>query len=236
MEFIKRVAKCVRWPVSAGPFQGTQCLPTKGGDAVVAKLAGTYEMEIFHAFESAIRRSPDTIVDVGAAEGFYVASLARAVPEARVIAYEAKPEWQKRVKEITSINGVAERCEVQGFCDGNEFQRMLQSADGRSVFVLMDIEGGEFELLRPNILPLLTTTELLVELHEPESRMAGDALIRMLETSHLVNVIWQVEKRSLSDVKSPMWRLAATFLPSIRRRLEEGRAYRMRWMHAVPRH
>jgi hypothetical protein len=234
MEFIKRVARCVRWPVSAGPFRGTQCLPTKGGDALVAKLAGTYEMEIFPAFRGAIRRSPDTIVDVGAAEGFYVASLARAVPEARVIAYEAKPEWQKRVKEITSINAVAERCEVRGFCDKNEFQTLLRASLGRRLFVLMDIEGGEFELIDEEVLPFLSNVELLVELHERDSREDGEVLIRLLTGSHEVDVIWGNETRSPLDIKSLGWRIAATLLPPIRQRLDEGRGYRMRWLHAVP--
>lgn len=234
MYTIKRVAGKVRWSVSAGPFAGTLCRLTEGGDGIVAKLAGTYEMEIYPAFVAASRRSPELVVDIGSAEGFYVAGLARVFPDAKVVAYEAKTLWQERIRSLVLANGVADRCEVRGFCDKTEFHRVLETARGKNVFVLMDIEGGEFDLIDEDVLPLLSNTELLVELHERDSRVNGEALIRLLQSSHKVNVIWGNETRSPRDVKSLGWRMAATLLPPVRQRLNEGRGYRMRWMHAVP--
>jgi len=234
MRRLKSILAAVRWTVSAGPFKGTVCRFTKGGDGVVAKLAGTYEIEIQPAFESAIGRSPELIVDVGAAEGFYVAGLARACPNAKVVAYEAKENWQERIRSITEANGVDDRCEIRGFCDAKEFRRMLEANFKQRVFILMDIEGGEFSLLTPEVMPLLVDTELLVELHESESRLQGDALVAMLGASHNIEVIWAKPERAISDPPSLGWRLAATLLPPVRRRLDEGRAYHMRWLHAVP--
>jgi hypothetical protein len=236
MNVVECALKPFRWTVSAGPFKGTVCRFTEGGDGVVAKLAGTYEMEIHPAFESAIGRFPNLVVDVGSAEGFYVAGLARACPGAHMIAYEAKEVWRERIKSITKANGVGDRCEVRGFCDKGEFRRLLDTATGKSVFVLMDIEGGEFDLVDEEILPVLSNTELLVELHERDSRGRGDALIRLLERSHEVNVIWGNETRLPSDVPSLGWRMAARLLPPIRKRLDECRGYRMRWLHALPVH
>lgn len=234
MNPIKRVAGKVPWAVSSGPFAGTVCRMTEGGDGIVAKLAGTYEMEIYPAFIEALRHSPDLIIDIGSAEGFYVAGMARACPGAEVIAYEAKPVWQERIRSVVLANGVADRCEVRGFCDKTEFHRMLGTVRDQRVFVLMDIEGGEFDLIDEEVVPLLSNTELLVELHERDSRANGDALVRLLEGSHKVNNIWSNEARSPRDVKSLGWRIAATLLPPVRQRLDEGRGYRMRWLHAVP--
>jgi hypothetical protein len=191
-------------------------------------------MEIHAAFELAFQRQPQLVVDVGSAEGFYVAGMARACPGAEVIAYEEKPVWQERIRNITKANGVEGRCEVRGFCSKNEFCRVLMAASGQRVFVLMDIEGGEFELIDKDVLSLLSSTELLVELHEHDSRVNGDALVRLLEGSHKVSVIWGNDARSPCDVKSLGWRLASTLMPPIRKRLDEGRGYRMRWLHAVP--
>lgn len=231
----KSLLNAIQWRVSSGPFQGTRCQVTSSGDGVVAKLVGTYEYEIYPAFRSAIARRPSVVVDIGAAEGFYVSALARAVPGARVIAYEAKPEWQDRIKELAALNEVARRCEIRGFCDKEEFRRLLATEQER-LFVLMDIEGGEFSLLEPDIFPLLGGTELLVELHEPNGRASGDALASMLQQTHEVTLIWAHEKRSPKDIRSPGWRMAATMLPPIRARLDEGRVYRMRWLHAVAKH
>lgn len=234
MNPIKCVAGKLPWAVSSGPFAGTVCRLTEGGDGVVAKLAGTYEMEIYPAFVAASRRSPELVVDIGSAEGFYVAGLARVCPDAKVVAYEAKTLWQERIRSVVLANGVADRCEVRGFCDKTEFHRVLGTARGKRVFVLMDIEGGEFDLIDKEVLSLLSNTELLVELHERESRVNGEALIRLLESSHKVNVIWSNETRAPRDVKSLGWRIAATLLPPVRQRLDEGRGYRMRWLHAAP--
>jgi len=234
MKAIKTLVSCVPLWVAAGPFIGTRCQVTSTGDGVVAKLAGTYEMEIYPAFTAAIRRRPEVVVDIGAAEGFYVSALARALPEARVVAYEAKSEWQHRIMQLAEFNAVAGQCETRGFCDAGEFRRLLDQEKQQRIFILMDIEGGEFSLLTPEVVPRLSRAELLVELHEPADRLSGDALVSMLGATHNVEVIWADEKRRAGDVPAPGWRLAARLLPPIRRRLCEGRVYRMRWMHAVP--
>ncbi|MBE2179863.1 MAG: hypothetical protein IAE97_05280 [Chthoniobacterales bacterium] len=208
---------------------------TGTGDGVVAKLAGTYEMETYRAFERAMRNRPALFVDIGAAEGFYVSAFARAVPGVRVIAYEAKEEWRHRIRRSAERNGVASRCDLRGFCDPAEFRRLLGEAGKEPIFILMDIEGGEFDLLNEETLPLLGHAELLVELHESESREPGDALAEMFRRTHAVELIWAKGSRSLEDVCSPWWKLACSLLPPVRRRLDEGRAYKMRWMHAVPR-
>ena len=234
MNPLKTLLNLVPLNVSTGPFRGTRCKLTSTGDGVVAKLAGTYEMEIFPAFASAIARKPARAIDVGAAEGFYVAALARALPETRVIAYEAKQEWWVRIEQLLSLNRVASSCEIRGFCDRAEFSRVLQDDGGGTTFILMDIEGGEFDLLNEDTLPLLGNTELLVELHEGESREPGDALAEMFRRTHAVELIRAKGSRSLDDVCSPWWKLACSLLPPVRRRLDEGRAYKMRWMHAVP--
>lgn len=231
----KSLLNAFPWRVAGGPLRGTRCRITSTGDGVLAKLAGTYEEEIYPALADAVARCPAVVVDIGAAEGFYVSGLARAVPGARVIAYEAKAEWQGRIRHLAGLNGVAERCEIRGFCDSAEFRRLLESELGRSMFLLMDIEGGEFNLLTPTTVPMLSDAELLVELHEPAERSAGDALALMLGASHDVEMIWAREVRVPREVSSPAWRIAATLLPPVRRRLQEGRAYRMRWLHAVPR-
>jgi hypothetical protein len=234
MNILKQFCNWLPLGVAAGPFRGTRCKLTSTGDGVVAKLAGTYEMEIYPAFEAAIRHHPAVVVDIGAAEGFYVAGLARALPAARVVAYEAKKEWWARIEQLMSLNGVASRCEIRGFCDREEFARMLAATKGAQVFILMDIEGGEFELLDQDTLPLLGHAELLVELHEPESRAMGDDLAVKLGETHRVDLIWAKETRTALDVPAVGWRLTAQALPAVRQRLDEGRAYHMRWLHAVP--
>lgn len=232
---IKTILK--EWPfrVSYGPFKGTKCFFTSSGDGVIAKLAGTYELEIYPAFNAAIQSTPDIVVDIGAAEGFYVAGLARALPGAKVIAYEAKDQWHERIQRLLAVNKVSESCEIRGFCDRVTFLSLLRECPAARLFLLMDIEGGEFDLLTPETIPLLANAELLVELHEPESRNAGDAVAEGLAPSHDVKFYWSRSERSSNDVAYGWWKLAASLLPAVRERLNERRAYKMRWLYAKPR-
>jgi hypothetical protein len=232
---MKSILNLCPMSVSSGPFRGTKCLFTSSGDGVVAKLAGTYEMEIYPAFLKAIESKPHIVADIGAAEGFYVAGLARELPNARIIAYEAKTEWHGRISNIMEINGVPARCEIRGFCDRDAFRALINEVGSGRLFILMDIEGGEFELLTSDIIPLLFNTELLVELHEPDSRACGDALVAALSPSHEVNLYWSREGRTGGDVPRGFWKWATSLFPTVRQRLNERRVYKMRWLHAVPR-
>jgi hypothetical protein len=196
-------------------------------------LAATYEKELHPAWRRVIESVPELIVDVGAAEGTYLAGLARAVPDAHLVAFEAKLEWQDRVKLTLALNGVGARCEVRGFCDRTEFRRVLEEGVGRKAFVLMDIEGGEFELLDVEAIRLARDVSFIIELHERDGREAGEALADSFRASHEVEIVWEQEQpRSWRDVPDLKWRLAARLLPAINSRLAEGRGYRMRWLCA----
>src|SRR5215218_7302739 len=69
--------------VRSGPFAGTaysRDLLVDSGDAV-AKLVGTYEMELHPVVEAWISEPPRRLVNVGAAEGFYAVGFARVLPK-----------------------------------------------------------------------------------------------------------------------------------------------------------
>jgi hypothetical protein len=233
MDILKTVLNVIPLKVASGPFRGTRCRFTDTGDGVVAKLLGTYECELHAAFCEAIAGQPELVVDVGAAEGFYVAALARALPEARVIAYEAKLSWHPRLQENLDINRVAERCELRGLCEAADFASLAASNRGKRMLLIMDIEGAEFQLLSEEAITHLKNADLLIELHEPTSREAGDNLIASLEKSHEVEVLWQMP-RSSRDIKPFAGRAVASVFPPLFKRIDEGRIYRMRWLWARP--
>jgi hypothetical protein len=62
-----------------GPFAGLMYprdLLLAQADAPIAKLLGTYEQELHPVFEEVIAKQPRTIIDIGAAEGYYAVGLA----------------------------------------------------------------------------------------------------------------------------------------------------------------
>ncbi len=68
--------------------------------------------------EEICRIQPDVIVDLGAAEGYYAAGLARRNPQANVIAFEIhRPAWSM-IRRLGTINGVTEaRLKILGAAD-----------------------------------------------------------------------------------------------------------------------
>src|SRR5215216_3563254 len=91
--------------VSGGPFAGLQ-YPDTSAHSLVPKLLGIYERELHGAVEDAIRARPATIVNVGAADGYYAVGLARRCPEARSVAYEADPQQRDLLSRVAARNGV----------------------------------------------------------------------------------------------------------------------------------
>ena len=139
VRILKTLLQPIGLRVNAGPFKGLRCYPTESGDAVIAKVCGTYEMEIFPAVEEIIARKPQIVADIGAAEGFYVAGFASRLHESQIIAYEAKPEWQERIRNLLRLNRLGQSVVIRGFCGKDELQTLAHEvASAERSFVFMD--------------------------------------------------------------------------------------------------
>src|SRR5438445_9468790 len=87
----ERVFALTRGRVIAGPFQGLTYVSTARGSSIGPKLLGTYEIELREVVEEIIRRGYKTIINIGAGEGYYGVGLAKRMPDARVICFDAEP-------------------------------------------------------------------------------------------------------------------------------------------------
>ena len=162
----RRIARETGGRVLQGPFKGLEYhLPRSVGSALEPKLLGTYELELHAAVEDMVGRRPRTLINVGAAEGFYSVGLARRLPELKVIAFETDPDGQALALELARRNGVEDRLAVHGHCDQATLARALGDA-AQPVTILVDVEGFEGELLDLDSMPQLARADLLVEIHE----------------------------------------------------------------------
>src|SRR2546423_12652663 len=90
--------------VRAGPFAG---LRYPDNLIQIPKLLGTYELELHPAVERLIASRPTTVVNVGAAEGYYAVGLARRLPDARILAFDIDERSQEHCRRLAALNGVA---------------------------------------------------------------------------------------------------------------------------------
>lgn len=162
-----------RGRILAGPFKGMRYGWASVGSVLTPKILGTYERETAPFMEKILSSAYDSIIVVGCAEGYYAVGLARALPNARVHAFDIEKKAQTFTRLAARLNHVADRVHVGAECDFATFERLHQ---GRTL-VVCDIEGAELQLLNPERAPSLLRSDILVEIHDgTKSNQIKDAL------------------------------------------------------------
>jgi hypothetical protein len=173
--------------VQNGPFAGMAfpAFAVERGVFVVAQLLGAYERELHPALRDVVADAPDVVVDIGASDGYYAVGLARALPAARVLAYEMSPFPARVCRALAAENGVGDRVDVRGECRVEDLARLPA---GR-LFVLCDAEGAEDRLMDPDAAPALRDARLVVEVHEFAAAGVGDRLRARFASSHEIEAV-----------------------------------------------
>ena len=198
-----------RHEVVAGPFRGMKIqLSPLSSRHLLGYILGSQELELREVISRIIERGYGTIINVGAADGYYAVGLARQLPSSRVEAFETLDEFHPLIESSARLNGVSARITLRGMCDANALRQSLESVTPPAL-VVMDIEGAEVGLLDPRSILQLRHTDILVETHDAFVAQATDTLIDRFWQTHNVEC-YTAQARILSD-------FPADFLPAFRR-------------------
>jgi len=157
------VARRLGDTVLRGPFRGLQYPETRRASSDrLRKLLGAYEAELHPVLEEVCRRPRQTVINIGAAEGYYAVGLARRLPDATVYAFERDPAAVAALVHLARLNGAAERVLIRGCCTREALARCPMSP---GTFVVSDCEGCEYDVLQPAVIPALLFCDFLIELH-----------------------------------------------------------------------
>lgn len=176
--------------IHGGPFAGMEYLGQAAEGALIPRLLGTYESELHPHLERFLAEGVDCVVDVGCAEGYYAVGLARRLPRAVVYAYDISPHARQACAALAQRNGVADRVVVRETFRPHDFETFA----GRRALVVMDVEGAEAELLRPDLSPALAGMRLIVETHDPRGLGLLEDLRGRFEATHEVLRVDQAPK------------------------------------------
>jgi predicted RNA methylase len=216
--------------VVSGPFQGMGY--ALAGHEFLPYLLGTYECELHEVVEQICRVPFDTIVNIGAAGGYYAVGLARRIPGCRVVAFEIDPEARQLAADLASDNGVADRIEWHGLCDASGLVQAL-SRGGRTL-VVMDVEGAEAILLDPFLAPALRQAQVLLEVHDVAYREMGTLIAGRFAGTHNRLEVWS-RPRTAADFPLPLKAWKRKLLAyRLRRAMNERRCETMRWFYLTP--
>ena len=171
--------------VLGGPFAGMAYLEAATEGALAPRLIGTYEDELHPHLIAALAEEPEVILDIGCAEGYYAVGLARIAPRAEVFAHDTAAAALQACRTMAEMNGVSERVHTGGLFQPEDFQRF----EGRRCLVIVDIEGAEDDLLRPDIAPALAGMRLIVETHDVYRPGVMDRVRARFEATHEITEV-----------------------------------------------
>jgi hypothetical protein len=182
-EVARQVSERLGSAVLGGPFEGMLLVPgfEERIASPVRKLLGSYEQQLHRAIEVAIEMQPETIANVGSADGYYATGLALRLPGAIVHAYDLASTAREMTRETARINGVAERMLVHGRC-----RDVRAGLD----LVLCDIEGAEGDLLHAES---LSSTMVIVETHDHAVPGITEFLVNRFAATHDVDVLGSMD-------------------------------------------
>jgi hypothetical protein len=183
--------------IKTGPFAGMQYVRTSVGSVILPKLIGTYENELFEIFKKISHINYKCFIDIGAAEGFYVVGIKKYILTGtnKVIAFEASKKGRRLVKKIARLNNVNGMI-IKGFCDVGALRSVLNN---ENTFILADIEGGEYNLLDPDVLDF-SDCDLLVEMHHDKSRNKEELFIQKFSSTHNITPIAPQDKNLPANI------------------------------------
>jgi len=179
-----------------------------------------------------IARKPQTIINVGAAYGYYALGFAQRLPEVGILAYESDVTRVNLIKKYGALNGVADRIKFRGECSASSLARDLEMVG--SAFVLMDIEGGEAAVLDAAIVPQLRRAELLIELHEMFVPGITQMLQERFAATHDQSLIRETAV-PLDKLDLAAWGLDDLDRNALAGILDDLRGREMAWLHLKPR-
>ena len=214
--------------VIEGPFRGLKYPPLEQwASCRFEKINGTYEHELHPLIARlAASRKYKTIINIGAAEGFYTVGLAKLFPDARVISFEAKEPHVSFCAVLARLNGVEARIETRGFCTAEALAELNPEAP---VLVWMDIDTGERPVLDPAKVPWLKGVDIVVELHDCLEAGLTELIRGRFRDTHRIE---QITNSGLEYARYPV--LRKLVFPEIEALVGEDRRGLQDWFFMEP--
>lgn len=216
--------------IAFGEFKGTQLQGASvwsGYKDTGTKILGLYEKQIVDWIALHPRRF-DLFVDVGAADGFYAIGLLKKNLVGSAITYEISMGDRAVCKSMSELNSVRNQISMK---DKAEKMDLIQVLSGNShTLVLVDIEGGEFDLIDAEVLETGKDKFFVIEIHARIGTKKFFEFFSLCQTFHECEVITGTKKdfprddftNDLSDNERSLL-------------MSEGRPYQMGWFVLSPR-
>lgn len=230
----RKISKFYNNTIQKGPLKGV-VLPDSFGVRGWTKssiILGQYEAPVVAALDDFSSVGCNQLVDIGAADGFYAVSCLSAGLFKRALCFESSPKMREALLSWASLANL--NSDIKVLCEASsDFHENLSPNEWASSVLLIDIDGGEFEMLNQSVFANLPSTPFIVEMHEllfSDSDAKVNSLLAAAEATHSTHFVFG-DVRDLSDVELPDGMSDVDlFIASV-----EGRPWMGKWALFIPR-
>jgi len=172
--------------VVSGPFAGTRTTGRSFCSSYSPKLLGTYEKELHWLWTPEFLSSFPTIINVGCAEGFYLAGIVHLIqrhglPIPKLCGFDLDEDALDFAAGLLRLNG----CEAFTLSSGRWADGLPR--DDSPFLVLCDIEGAEASTLDPVAVPQLRSAHIVCEVHdEPGCNAVRNLIVQRFRDTHRI--------------------------------------------------
>lgn len=176
-----------------GPFKNMKLIPFShlSSAPLAQKLFGFYEPQVVEFLAS--QKGKDTLVNLGAGEGYYSIGLLMTGTVKRALSFEIEERGRKAILQNAQQNGIHEGIEVFGAADANLLSTLLaQGIDPKKTILLCDIEGIEFSVIDEKLIAALSGATYVIELHHfmfQDGEAKVEKLKRMLAPNYDLEIV-----------------------------------------------
>lgn len=181
-EFVSKYPKVVQ----GGPFKGMQYVDQSVGSNYVHKLIGSYESILHPYIESLRSKHFDTIIDIGAAEGYYLVGLGQMFPDSKLVGFEIEENGRQLIKEMYEKNSLKNKLVLEGEANVNNVVPYITE----KTLLICDCEGGELDILNPITEKDFSKVDTaIIELHDFIRPGIKEALTSRFSETHNIKLI-----------------------------------------------
>lgn len=162
----RKIAKTYRQTIAYGPLRGTRLSTNSrwGARDRSSMFLGLYEKEVLEHLTLLAPRY-HTLIDIGAGDGYYAVGCVRANLFEHAIAFEISESGRNIVRDTARLNDVSKQIQIHGAATLPLLQGIALRLPHPPV-LLIDIEGGEFDLITAEFLDLFRHSSIIIEIHE----------------------------------------------------------------------
>jgi hypothetical protein len=216
-----------------GHFKGMK-LPSTSWSArdVGSILLGEYERHVVDAIMES-SKSHSIFIDIGAADGIYAVGFSVNNRFLKSICFESSNASRISIRENSIANKVESKITILGTAESNFLSALTDnlSIELSKALFLIDIEGGEFELLTEQNLERMSNSIIVVEIHKEVDGfdLKYEALLKRSAYFFNLNEILGSSKSNINFKEIESW-------PDEDRQIifSEGRRYQMSWLVMTP--